>query len=255
MRNFMLELSYDGSRYHGWQRQGNTGVTIQGKLEDTLSRILEQPIELHGAGRTDAGVHALGQVASFHAETLLPCSEILAQLRAFLPEDIGANTLTEASPRFHARLSCTGKTYRYRIWNSTRPCVFRRKYVWKVPEPLNDTAMRQAASLLCGTHDFSAFRTGRSKKSAVRRLDRIEIFRSGEELCIDYTGSAFLYNMARILTGTLVAVGSGRMAAEDVESVLASRDRASAGPTAPAQGLCLTKVYYPESTAPHSEET
>ena len=184
MRNFRLDLSYDGSRYRGWQRQGNTGATIQAKLEDTLSRILDQPVEVHGAGRTDAGVHALQQTASFHADTALSCSEILTQLRAFLPEDIGANALSEAPPRFHARLSCIGKTYRYRIRDDGLPCVFERKYVWQLPEPLDDEAMARAASALCGTHDFSAFRTGRSKKSAVRRLDRIEFSRSGGELSI-----------------------------------------------------------------------
>ena len=246
MRNFKLELSYDGSRYRGWQKQGNTGVTIQGKLEDILSRALEQPVEVNGAGRTDAGVHARQQTASFRADTPLSCADILALLRAHLPEDIGAVSLTEAPPRFHARLNCTGKTYVYRIWNSALPCVFERKYVWKLPEPLDEAEMRNVAALLIGEQDFAAFHTGRSNKSTVRRLDRIDIRRSGEELRISLSGSGFLYNMARIIVGTLVEVGQGKRAADDVLRIIESRDRAQAGPTAPPQGLCLWETRYNE---------
>ena len=246
MRNFKLELSYDGSRYRGWQRQGNTGVTIQGKLEDILSRALEQPVEVNGAGRTDAGVHARQQTASFRADTPLSCADILALLRAHLPEDIGAVSLTEAPPRFHARLNCTGKTYVYRIWNNALPCVFERKYVWKLPEALDEGKMRKAAALLVGEQDFAAFHTGRSKKSTVRRLDRIDIRRSGEELRIALSGNGFLYNMARIIVGTLVEVGQGKRAADDVQRILESHDRAQAGPTAPPQGLWLWETRYDE---------
>jgi len=244
MRNFRLDLSYDGSRYRGWQRQGNTDRTIQGKLEDTLGRILAQPIELQGAGRTDAGVHAVGQVASFHAETELSCEALLAQLRERLPEDIGAEALTEVPARFHARLNCTGKTYLYRIWNSSSPCVFERRYVWRISEPLAIGDMRSAAAQLCGEHDFSAFRSGHSRRSAVRRLDSIDIGFDGRELRLRYSGSGFLYNMVRILTGTLVEVGIGHIPPEAVSDILAGGDRAVAGPTAPAQGLCLIKVEY-----------
>lgn len=244
MRNFKLQLSYDGSRYRGWQRQGNTGATVQGKLEDTLSRLLEQKIEVSGAGRTDAGVHARQQTASFHADTPLSAEEILAQLRARLPEDIGALSLSEAPPRFHARLNCVAKTYVYRIWNSPAPCVFERKYVWRIPERLDDQAMRAAAEHLNGTHDFAAFCTGHPKKSTVRRIDDIGIRRGGEELRIVLTGNGFLYNMARIITGTLVEVGLGNKPAEALAQILESRDRACAGPTAPPQGLCLWETFY-----------
>ncbi len=244
MRNFRLELSYDGSRYRGWQRQGNTGVTVQGKLEDTLSRILEQPIELNGAGRTDAGVHARQQTASFRADTPLDCDRILALLRAHLPEDIGAVSLREMPPRFHARLNCTGKTYVYRIWNSALPCVFERKYVWRIPEPLDVDAMRSAAAYLVGEHDFASFRTGRGKKSTVRRIDRIDIRRSGEELRLSLSGNGFLYNMARIITGTLVEVGRGERGADEIPRILERRDRSFAGQTAPPQGLILWQTEY-----------
>ncbi len=244
MRNFRLELCYDGSRYRGWQKQGNTGATIQGKLEDTLSRLLDQPVEVHGAGRTDAGVHARQQTASFRADTALSCAELLALLRAHLPEDIGALSLTQAAPRFHARLNCVGKTYVYRIWNSELPCVFERKHVWSLPSPLDAALMRRAAAHLIGEHDFAAFHTGRSKKSTVRRIDAIDISRCGEEVRITLRGNGFLYNMARIITGTLVEVGQGKRAPEDLQRILDSRDRACAGPTAPPQGLCLWETQY-----------
>lgn len=244
MRNFALTLSYDGSRYRGWQKQGNTGATIQGKLEDSLTRLLSQPVEVSGAGRTDAGVHARQQTATFRAETALSCAEILDGLRSHLPEDIGAQALTEAPPRFHARLSCKGKTYLYRIWNSAAPCVFERKYVWRVPEPLDAERMRRAAAALVGTHDFAAFHTGRSKKSTVRTVDRIDISPSGEELRLLFSGDGFLYNMVRIMTGTLVEVGAGRMEPGAAAAALESRDRAQSGPTAPPQGLFLWETRY-----------
>lgn len=244
MHNYKLELSYDGSRYRGWQRQGNTPSTVQGRLEETLSRILEQNVELHGAGRTDAGVHARQQIASFRADTMLETSDILALLRAFLPEDIGAGSLEIAPERFHARLSCTGKSYLYRIWNSPLPCVFERKYVWKLPEALKEDEMRRAAAHLTGEHDYAAFHTGHGKKSTVRRLDLIDIRRVGPELRILYSGNGFLYNMARILTGTLVEVGAGRLDADAIPEILENRQRADAGPTAPAQGLILWEVRY-----------
>ncbi len=244
MRTYRLTLCYDGSRYRGWQRQGNTDGTIQAKVEETLSRILEQEVEVAGSGRTDAGVHARRQTASFRAETELSCGEILDALRRYLPEDIGAVSLETAAPRFHARLLCRSKTYCYRIWNSGTPCVFERKYVWQLPEALDTAAMERAAARLCGEHDFSAFRSGRGKKSSVRRLDSIRIQRRGEELRLYFTGNGFLYNMARILTGTLVEVGLGQRCAEDMDALLAGGDRAAAGPVAPARGLWLWEQEY-----------
>lgn len=244
MPNFKLTLSYDGSRYSGWQRQGNTGNTIQEKLQTALTRILAQPVEAAGSGRTDAGVHAREQTVSFRAETELTAPEILELLRRYLPEDIGAEALETAPPRFHARLSCTGKSYLYRVWNSAAPCVFERKYVSRVPGPLDLESMRRAAALLLGEHDFAAFATVRGKKSTVRRLDGIDISRAGAEVRIMLSGSGFLYNMARIIVGTLLEIGAGRMEAEEISSILASRDRRRAGPTAEAKGLCLWETRY-----------
>jgi tRNA pseudouridine38-40 synthase len=245
MRNFKLTLCYDGGRYDGWQRQGNSDDTIQGKLETLLSRLLDQPIEVAGSGRTDAGVHALGQVCSFRAETDRDCETLLGEIRRYLPEDIGAISLEEAPPRFHARLSCREKTYVYRIWNSDEPNVFERKWMISVPQTLDLDEMRRAAELLLGEHDFSAFCANRHmKKTAVRNLRAIEITRMGGEIRIALTADGFLYHMVRILVGTLLEVGEGKRAAEDIPAVLASCDRMEAGPTAPAHGLTLWSVKY-----------
>ena len=245
MRNFKLTLCYDGTRYRGWQKQGNTPNTIQGKLETLLTRLLEQKVEIHGSGRTDAGVHAAGQVASFRADTDMGCAELLHALRQYLPEDIGALSLKEAPERFHARLSATEKTYVYRVWNSDTPCVFERKYVFAYPAPLDLDAMRSAASALCGKHDFAAFSTGKKQgRAATRTLQNVSVERCGEEVLLTFTADGFLYNMARILTGTLLEIGAGERPADDVERIFQSRSRAEAGFTAPAQGLCLLNVQY-----------
>ena len=245
MPNYMLKLCYDGTRYKGWQKQGNTAGTIQEKLETILSRLLDQPVELAASGRTDAGGHAREQVCSFRADTVLSTEELLRRLRAHLPEDIGALSLEIAPPRFHARLSCVGKTYVYRIWNSRDPDVFERKFRTCVSESLDLDAMRRAADLLCGEHDFAAFCSAKpGKKSTVRELRSIQIEKNGADLRLIYAGSGFLYNMVRILTGTLLEVGKGLRQPEEMSRILASRDRRMAGPTAPAQGLFLWQVDY-----------
>lgn len=246
-RNFKLILCYDGTRYRGWQLQGNTPDTIQAKLETLLSRLLDQNVELHGSGRTDAGVHAAGQTASFRADTPQDCATLLSEIRRYLPEDIGAISLEETDSRFHARLSAREKTYVYRIWNSSAPCVFERKYVFVFPGALDLDAMAAAADSLCGRHDFAAFSSGKKKgRAATRTMKRIEIRREGEEVRIAYTADGFLYNMARILTGTLLEIGTGERPADDIERIFASQSRAEAGFTAPAKGLCLLNVSYDE---------
>lgn len=245
MNNYKLTLSYDGTRYRGWQRQGNTENTIQAKVEGALSRILGQSVEVSGSGRTDAGAHARMQVVSFRAATELTVQEILSRLRISLPEDIAANDLTIAAPRFHARLSCVGKTYIYRVQNSEVPNVFERKFMYRVSEALDVAAMEDAAKILLGEHNFTAFQSNkRMKKSAVRRIDAIDITRHGEEIRFTVSGDGFLYNMVRIIVGTLLEAGAHRMSAEDVRYALDSKVRENAGPTAPAQGLCLWDVFY-----------
>ncbi len=244
MRNLRLDICYDGTRYRGWQRLPGVENTIQGKLEQALTRILGEPIEISGSGRTDAGAHALGQVANFHCHSTMATGEILCQLRRYLPEDIGIYSCKEASERFHARLNAKVKTYRYRIWNAETPCVFQRRFVAVLPEPLDVAAMEKAAGFLLGEHDFSAFCAAKSKKkSTVRRIDSITIRRAGEELQFDFTGNGFLYNMVRILVGTLVEVGLHQRTPESIPALFGA-ERAKAGMLMSAQGLCLMEVQY-----------
>ena len=245
MTNYKLTLCYDGTGYNGWQRQGNTKNTLQETLETALAGILGAPAEAAASGRTDEGVHALGQVVSFRADTALPTDEILCQLRSRLPADMGALSLEIAPPRFHARLSCKGKIYVYRVWNSVAPGVFERRYVYQVPEPLDEPAMRVAAAALCGTHDYRSFCAAKKMKhSTVRTVESIDLTRRGHELRLTFTGDGFLYNLVRILTGTLLDVGLGRRSAAEMPAILAAGDRAAAGPTAPARGLFLESVRY-----------
>ena len=164
MRNLRIDLCYDGTRYRGWQRLPGKENTIQGKLETVLSRILGEPIEISGSGRTDAGTHARRQVASFHCENTMPCDELLLKMRQYLPEDIGVISCKNVSPRFHARLNAKKKTYQYRIWNSEIPCIFERKYVYANPETFDIDLMKQAAAHFLGEHDFSAFSAGKKSK-------------------------------------------------------------------------------------------
>lgn len=245
MRNFKLSVCYDGTKYSGWQKQGNTENTIQEKLETLLSRLLGQDIELAGSGRTDAGVHARCQVCSFRAETSKSCGELLELIRRYLPEDIGALSLEDAPHRFHARLSCVEKTYVYTIWNSAEPNVFSRRYMLFFPEKLDLEAMRQAANALCGRHDFTSFCSNRHmKKSAVRTIKSIDIVKNSGELRISVTGDGFLQSMVRIITGTLLEVGTGRISPASIPDILSAKDRSRAGTTAPAQGLMLWEVKY-----------
>ena len=244
MRNLRLDICYDGTRYRGWQRLPGKDDTIQGKIETTLSRILGEPIEISGSGRTDAGVHARGQVANFHCESTMPAGEILNQLRRYLPEDIGIYSCREVSPRFHARLNAKEKTYCYRIWNSDKPCVFDRRYVTVIPEPLDLEKMRQTAAWFPGEHDFSAFcGNAKIKKSTVRFIRSLDVDRVGEEIRITVTGNGFLHNMVRIIAGTLIEAGRGDRQPESVAELFGGK-RSEAGFLAPGQGLCLMEVEY-----------
>ena len=243
--NYKLTVQYDGSRYDGWQRQGNTDNTVQGKIEAVLSRLTGESIEIHGAGRTDAGVHAQGQVASVRLSGSRSAAEVMAYLNQYLPEDIAVVDAAEVDERFHARLTAVGKVYRYDIRLGAVPNVFRRKYQYRVAEPLDIAAMKAAAKSLTGTHDYRAFCANkRYKKSTVRTVTAIEIDVRGADMSITFQGDGFLYNMVRILTGTLLEVGLGERRPEEMPEILASLDRARAGKTAPAQGLTLVQVEY-----------
>ena len=243
--NYKLTIQYDGSRYDGWQRQGNTDNTIQGKIESVLSRLVGESVEIHGAGRTDAGVHAEGQVASVKLPGKRSAAEVMDYLNQYLPEDIAVIAVEEADERFHARLTAVGKVYRYDIRLGSTPNVFRRKYQYRVEQPLDIAAMRQAAEHLTGTHDYRAFCSNkRYKKSTVRTVSAIDIQVDGADMSITFRGDGFLYNMVRILTGTLLEVGLGERKAEEMSAILDSLDRTRAGKTAPAQGLTLVQVEY-----------
>lgn len=247
MQNYKMVLSYDGTRYDGWQKQGNTANTIQGKLEALLSRLTGEAVEIHGSGRTDAGVHAMGQVASFQLERQWDCARLQEACNQYLPKDMAVCSIAEAKPRFHARLNAVEKTYQYRIHTGHVRNVFERNYVYEYGSSLNTVAMRAAADLLIGTHDFQSFcSTKRSKKSTVRELYEIRMTEAAEEIILTFRGNGFLYNMVRILTGTLIEVGEGKRAPETMPAILAAKDRAAAGFTAPAEGLMLMAVGYPD---------
>lgn len=244
MRNIRLDICYDGTRYNGWQRQTSHDNTIQGKLETALSRILDEPIEISASGRTDTGVHARGQVANFHTASGMDCAQLLSELRKYLPEDIGIYSCREVSPRFHARLNALEKTYQYRLWNSGAPCVFDRRFVVVMEEKLDLEAMKDAAQLLLGTHDFSAFCANKKmKKSTVRTIKSFTVERVGEEIRFTVTGNGFLHNMVRILVGTLVEVGRGERSVDSIRSLFGVK-REEAGFLAPGKGLCLMEVRY-----------
>ncbi|WP_313343993.1 tRNA pseudouridine(38-40) synthase TruA [Lacrimispora sp.] len=245
LKNYKMVLEYDGSRYDGWQKQGNTDRTIQGKLEGILERLAEVPVEIHGSGRTDAGVHALAQTANFHLDTRMSEGEIKDYLNQYLPEDIRVISLDRAGDRFHSRLNAEEKTYLYRIETGERKQVFERKYIYGFGRPLDVNAMREASRYFLGEHDFKSFCSNKKmKKSTVRILKAIEFEEEGSRLFIRYTGNGFLNHMVRILMGTLIEVGEGKRSPKEMKEILKAMDRSAAGTTAPAEGLFLEKVSY-----------
>ena len=243
MRNLRLDICYDGSRYKGWQRLSSTQNTIQEKMETALSRILDEPIEISGSGRTDAGTHAIGQVANFHCNSTMPDEQILDALRRYLPEDIGIYSCRGVSSRFHARLNVKTKTYRYRVWNSDAPCVFERKFVYIEPNNLDVALMTQAAADYIGTHDFGAFCAHKSNKSTQRHIHSFQVARVGAEVHFTVTGNGFLHHMVRIMVGTLLEIGRHERPADDIPR-LYTQKREQAGALLPASGLCLMEVTY-----------
>lgn len=245
MKNYKMLLQYDGTRYKGWQVLKNTDMTIQGKLENVLSQLAGESVEVIGSGRTDAGVHAKGQVANFHISEEFSMEEIWADLNRHLPEDIAVVDLEEVPMRFHSRYHAVEKTYRYVIHTSPVPNVFERKYRYTYTEPLKVELMRKAAEQLCGEHDFAAFCGNKKmKKSTVRLVKKIDIKEEKDCIIIDYTGNGFLQNMVRIMTGTLIEAGRGERSWESMKELLETKDRSQAGYTVPPQGLMLMKVNY-----------
>jgi tRNA pseudouridine38-40 synthase len=245
--NFRLTLSYDGTDFVGWQRQAQ-GVSIQGLLEDALAVLEGAPVTVFGAGRTDAGVHALGQVASVALTRSIDAATLRRAVNASLPASLRVLDACEVPDGFHARFSATSKSYRYRIWNAEVLSPFECRFVWHIPSPsLDAEAMGEAAARLKGRHDFSAFQAA----GADTRTTERELFKSSVSLgdaagliTLELTGSGFLRHMVRSLAGTLVEIGRRRHPATWIDEVLASKSRASAGPTAPAAGLFLVRVGY-----------
>lgn len=243
--NYKITVQYDGTRYKGWQVQNSTDDTIQGKLENVISRLTDEEVQVIGSGRTDAGVHAIGQIANFHLKNEL-AEDFLKQLNHYLPEDIAVTSMQMVDSRFHARYSAIEKTYRYRIYTGIYPNVFERKYVYDYKDAKLDVGqMRKAAAYFIGEHDFKSFCGNKHmKKSTVRTIKSIHIEEKDNEIIIDYTGDGFLKNMIRIMTGTLIEVGNGTKSPDEMPAILEGLNRENAGYTAPPSGLCLVDVVY-----------
>ena len=245
VENFRIVVQYDGTAYHGWQRQ-KTDRTIQGEIEKALMTMTGKPVSLAGSGRTDAGVHAIGQAASFRSDAGLGPDIYLKGLNSLLPDDILIKVCESMDPAFHARYDARSKLYQYRILNRDMPSILERHYVWHIRQCLNVSAMQKAATSFVGNHDFKAFEgTGSPRTSTVRHVIRAGIQQTADDhILFDIEADGFLRYMVRNIVGTLVDVGKGRTPGGDVEGILLSRDRNRAGATAPAKGLFLIKVNY-----------
>ncbi len=242
--NLKLTIKYDGTEYHGWQYQPN-GITVQEVLEDALFQVFGEKITVTGCSRTDAGVHARMHVSNFRVETTIPVERIPLILNTHLPKDIRAAACEAADENFNARYNTVEKTYRYRILNAAHNDPFLGRYVWHYPIALDVEKMKLAASYMVGEKDFTAFMaSGSSAKTTVRNLKRVEVEKEGDVITITATANGFLYNMVRIITGTLVYVGNGKLTAEEVQEILVKKDRRLGGVTAPPEGLILEEVVY-----------
>ncbi|MGE5328654.1 MAG: tRNA pseudouridine(38-40) synthase TruA [Deltaproteobacteria bacterium] len=246
MRNIKLSLQYDGTRYDGWQKQGNTEKTIQGKIEAVLSQILNERIEINGSGRTDSGVHAYNQIANFHTRNdNIDLQELIIKANFNLPNDIVIMSAQIVDESFHSRYNAKGKKYIYRIWNSNFRNPFLERYCFYLNDKLDINAMKAAAEYLIGEHDFSSFTSLKSKKkSKIRTIYAIDFNVNNELIEILFYGNGFLYNMVRIIIGTLLDVGIGKITSKDVKEILNKKGRNLAGCTAPAKGLFLYEVEY-----------
>lgn len=250
----MLTIEYDGSEFSGWQRQPERR-TVQGELERVLSKVCGVPVQINGTSRTDAGVHALGQRASFKLQSGIPTDKVKLAANNILAGgknlasqvgDVRIIKVEEMPEDFHARFDSKGKKYRYVISNSHEQNIFRRKYCYQVAQTLDIDAMKNAAKHIVGTHDFACFQSagGQERETTVRTVYSLDVFKSGQDVVIEIAGDGFLYNMVRIITGTLVEVGLGKRNPDDLIGIIESLDRTKAGHKAPAEGLYLVEVYY-----------
>lgn len=249
VRNFKMIVSYDGTRYFGWEHQQETDLTIQGRLETVLTRMVErdpdQPVTVIGAGRTDAGVHARAMTCNVLLDTDMDEEEIQVYMNRYLPEDISVNDVKVCADRFHSRFKARGKTYRYTCWYGNSKPVFDRRYVYVLDRAPDLEKMREAAEYLTGMHDYRSFcGNSKMKKSTVRVVDVIRIEESGSYIRFYFHGNGFLQHMVRIMVGTLLQAGLGEIEPGQMADIIEGKNRSLAGPTAPARGLCLMKVDY-----------
>lgn len=244
MRNIKLTIEYDGTNYVGWQRQKN-GISIEETIEKGIWEITGEEIRIIGSSRTDAGVHAKGQTANFFTSSKIPDLKFSSAINSKLPHDIVILDALEVNEDFHSRYSSTGKRYSYRILNRKQPPAYLRNYIEHCPYELNLTSMINASKAFLGMHDFAAFKsTGSSAKTSVRTIRYIELERSDDIITLNIEGDGFLYNMVRIIAGTLIDIGRGKIACDSISDIIESKDRNRAGKTAGAGGLCLDRVYY-----------
>lgn len=244
MRNIKITIEFDGTNYCGWQVQKN-GISVQQMLQKAVEGIAGHGIKLIGSSRTDAGVHAKGMVANFETTSNIPVMRFAQAINTGLPRDIVVIQAEEEGPDFHSRYSCTGKMYSYTILNRKMPSALLRNYTAHIPEELDIGTMKLGAEYLLGTHDFSAFKSSGSKiKNNVRTVRLLNIFKNGDIIRIEIEADGFLYNMVRIIVGTLIEIGVGKKNPEDVKTILINGERSGAGKTAPACGLCLEYVCY-----------
>lgn len=248
MRNIKMTLDYDGSKYKGWQKQNQKGsnvATVQDKLENVLSKMTSEEIQVVGCGRTDSGVHAKNYIANFKTNSFMTLDQMIEYINEYLPEDIRVKELKDASERFHARFNVKSKTYEYTIDNNRFKDVFLRKYSWHIKSKLDLEAMKEASEYLIGTHDFKSFTSLKSKnKSTLRTINSIDINEKNNIITFEINGNGFLLNMVRIIVGTLVAVGLGEIESNYIVDILEAKERAKASEKAPAHGLCLLELNY-----------
>lgn len=244
MRNIKLIIEYDGTNYYGWQKQPHQ-ATIQETLEDSIRKVTKEKIDIIGSGRTDKGVHARGQVANFFTDSKIPGEKFKDAINSALPEDIAINYSEEVDSSFHSRYSAQGKEYRYLIYNRREPSPLLRNLAYHVPQKLDYGSMQKAIGHIIGTHDFRAFMaSGSSVKDTTRTIYNVHLDKNGELIEFRINGSGFLYNMVRIIAGTLVDIGTGKIDNSYLSEIILSKDRKNAGHTAPPHGLYLERVLY-----------
>lgn len=244
MRNVKLTLEFDGTNYAGWQKQKNA-ITVQQMLEEAIKSITNEEIETIGSSRTDAGVHARGFVCNFHTSSKIPAERLSNALNSKLPRDIVVLNSEEVSDEFHSRYDCKGKTYSYTILNRAQPPAMHRNYLYHYKKDLAIESMQEAVIYFKGTHDFSAFKNaGSSAKTSTRTITRLDVEKQNDIIKIFASADGFLYNMVRIIVGTLIEIGIGKMRPQEINNIILSKDRSNAGKAAPPNGLCLEEAYY-----------